>query len=164
MFREFVQDVIVQLSEVNLFLQHLGVFVISFIPFVESPGGAIAGSLIGIMVILAALLGIIGNWISMMMIILPFNALLTKIRNRQSKQEGFIQNRVSKAKARYDKYGVPGLALIAPLFVSTHISAFTSLAVGANKTRVIYWHTFSIIVWGIIGAVIGSYIHSEIIF
>lgn len=57
MFRDTIQDVVAQLSEVNLFLQHLGVFLISFIPFVESPGGAIVGSLIGTTVISAVVIG-----------------------------------------------------------------------------------------------------------
>lgn len=164
MFREFIQDAIVQFSELNLFLQHIGVFLISFIPFIESPGGAIAGSLIGIAIISAALISMLGNWISILLVILPFNALLTKFRKRKSKKEGFIQNRVNKAKERYEKYGLPGLALISPLIASGHIATFASLAAGAQKKKVIFWHTISIIVWGIIGAVIGSYLHNEILF
>lgn len=162
MFRQIVQEFVGQLSELNSLLQYLGVFFISFIPFVESPGGAVVGSLIGIPIILAALVSMIGNWISIMFVVLPFNALLTKIRNRKSAKEGFIQNRVTKARERYDKYGVPGLALIAPLVASAHIAAFTSLAAGANKRRVIFWHTVSIVFWGIFGGVLGGYLNYDI--
>lgn len=97
-----------------------------------------------------------------MFVILPFNTLLTKFRNRKSKK-GFIQNRVNKAKERYEKYGLPGLALISPLIASGHIAAFVSLAAGAQKRKVIFWHTISIVIWGIIGAVIGSYVNYNII-
>lgn len=38
-----------------------------------------------------------------------------------------------KARELYGKYGVPGLALIAPLIASDHITAFSSLAIGVNK-------------------------------
>lgn len=162
MFRQIVQEFVGQLSELNSLLQYLGVFFISFIPFVESPGGAVIGSLIGIPIIFAALVSMIGNWFSIMFIILPFNALLTKVRNRKSEKEGFIQNRATKARERYDKYGVPGLALIAPLVASAHIAAFTSLAAGANKRRVILWHTVSIVFWGIIGGVFGGYLNYDI--
>lgn len=162
MFRQMVQEFVGQLSELDLFLQNLGVFFISFIPFIESPGGAIVGSLIGIPIFLAVIISTIGNWISIMFVILPFNALLTKIRNHHSKK-GFIHNRATKARERYDKYGVPGLALIAPLIVSAHIAAFTSLAVGANKRRVIFWHTVSLVFWGIIGGALGGYLYYDII-
>lgn len=162
MFREMVQEFVFLLSELNSFLQYLGVFFISFIPFVETPGGAIIGSLIGVPIILAAFISMIGNWISIMFIILPFDALLMKIRNRKSKKEGFIHNRATKARERYDKYGVPGLALISPLVASAHIATFTSLAAGSNKRKVILWHTVSIVIWGIIGVVIGSYLKYDI--
>ncbi|MFE3574423.1 small multi-drug export protein [Lysinibacillus sp. NPDC059133] len=162
MFRQMIQEFVGQLSELDLLLQYLGVFIISFIPFVESPGAAIVGSLIGIPIIIAVIISMIGNWISIMIVILPFNALLTKIRNRHSKKEGFIHNRAIKARERYDKYGVPGLALIAPLVASAHIAAFTSLAAGANKRRVIFWHSVSIGFWGILGGVLGGYLYYDI--
>lgn len=89
MFRQLVQEFVGQLSELNSLLQYLGVFIASLIPFVESPGGAVIGSLIGIPIFAAIIISAIGNWISIMFIILPFNALLTKIRNRKTKK-GFI--------------------------------------------------------------------------
>ncbi|ATP39796.1 hypothetical protein CSE16_06855 [Solibacillus sp. R5-41] len=162
MFREIVQNIILQLNESNLILQYLGVLFLSFIPFVESPGGAAAGSLIGLSFILSGLIAICGNWISVMLIIIPFTVLLKKMRNRKSKENGFIHNRASKARKWYENYGVPGLALIAPLVASGHIAAFTSLAAGANKKRVVFWHTISIIVWGLAGASIGSFINYDI--
>ena len=84
------------------------------------------------------------------------------MRNKKSKKQGFIQRRASKARKWYEKYGVPGLALIAPLVASGHIAAFTSLVAGADKKRVVLWHTISIIVWGIAGASIGSFINYDI--
>ncbi|MCL1700015.1 small multi-drug export protein [Lysinibacillus sp. Bpr_S20] len=162
MFREIVQSLISQLNESNQILQYLGVFLLSFIPFVESPGGAAAGSVIGLSFILSGLIAIGGNWISVMLVIVPFNALLTNMRNRKSERQGFIQRRASKARKLYEKYGVPGLALIAPLVASGHIAAFTSLVAGADKKRVVLWHTISIIVWGVAGASIGTFINYDI--
>ena len=159
MFREEVQNLILQLNESNEILQYLGVFVLSFIPFVESPGGAAAGALIGLSLVLSGLIAIMGNWISVMLIIIPFNLLLTKMLNRKSKRDEFIHNRVSKARKWYENYGVPGLALIGPLVASGHIAAFTSLVAGATKKRVVFWHTISIVVWGIAGSSLGSFIN-----
>lgn len=162
MFRQMVQEIISYLSDINSFLQYLVVFLISFIPFVESPGGSMIATLIGIPIILAVIISVIGNWVSIMFIINLFNALLIKSRNRGSRKNGFIHNRVMKARELYAKYGVPGLAIIAPLIASGHIAAFASLAIGINKRRVIYWHMISIILWGFIGGAFGEYLNYDI--
>ncbi|WP_227002828.1 small multi-drug export protein [Salicibibacter kimchii] len=120
------------------------------------------GALVGLPIISAALTGMLGNWISVMLIILLFNALLMRFRDRTSKNDGFIQNRVSKSRERYEKYGVPGVAILAPLVASGHIAAFASLAAGADKKRVIVWHTVSIGIWGVLGGLFGDYLHYEI--
>ncbi|QDP39177.1 small multi-drug export protein [Radiobacillus deserti] len=161
MFRQMVQDFILQLSEANIVLQYLGITLLSFIPFVESPGATAAAGLIGLSVLLSFLLSIGGNWISIMLIILPFNAIVKKIQNRKSKK-GFIQKRASKARERYEKYGVPGVALLAPIVSSGHIGAFVSIAARADKKKVIFWHTISIIIWAIIGVCIGAFLNYEI--
>ncbi|WP_017185913.1 small multi-drug export protein [Alkalibacillus haloalkaliphilus] len=160
MFRETVQNVLNYLSEVNELYQSIGIFLLSLISFVESPGGAAIGTLIGLPIIITLMISILGNWLSLMMIILPFNAWL--VRFRASKQKGFIHKRANKAKERYEKYGVPGVALLAPLVASGHIAAFASLAAGASKRTVVFWHVISIIIWGLIGAGLGTYFVHDI--
>lgn len=159
---ETLQDFIVQLSEINSFIQHLGILLVGSIPFLEAFFGAALGAFVGVPLITAALSSMVGNWISVMLVILAFDALLTRSRNRKSKKDGgFIHNRAKKAKEMYNKYGVPGLAILTPLVASGHIAAFTSLAAGANKKRVIFWHTLSIVIWGVIGAAFGYYVGFE---
>jgi hypothetical protein len=156
-----VQDFILQLNELNIFIQYLGIFLLSFIPFVESPGATAAAGLIGLSIFLSALLSIGGNWISIMLIIIPFNAIVKKIQNRKSKK-GFILKRANKARERYEKYGVPGVALIAPIVSSGHIGAFVSIAAGADKKKVVFWHIISIVIWAIVGALLGAFLNYEI--
>ncbi|CAG9622685.1 small multi-drug export protein [Sutcliffiella rhizosphaerae] len=154
-----LQDFILYLTEVNTIIKHLGILLIGAVPFLEAFVGAALGAFLGIPLITAAISSMIGNWISIMLIILPFDAILSKVRERKANKEGgFIQNRANKAKEMYNKYGVPGLAILTPLVASGHIAAFTSIAAGANKKKVIFWHTVSIIIWGVLGAAFGHYI------
>ncbi|WP_164085460.1 hypothetical protein [Virgibacillus dokdonensis] len=44
-----------------MFLQYLGIFALSFIPSVESPGATVAGSLFGLTPILSAIFSIGGG-------------------------------------------------------------------------------------------------------
>lgn len=153
-----MRDLVIQLSEVNLFYQYIGVFFIGATPFLEAFFAVTVGKFIGVPFVV----GIIGNWASIMFIILSFDALLTKISSRKYKKEGFIHNRINKAGELYEKYGVPGVAILTPLVASGHIAVFVSLAAGASKTRVIIWHTVSIVIWGVIGAAFGIYLRSDI--
>lgn len=156
-----VQDILSYLNGVNELIQTIGIFILSLIPFVESPGGAAVGVLVGLPVMWALVISVIGNWLSIMAIVIPYNAWLFRYRN--SDQRGFIHRRTSKAKARYEKYGVPGVALLAPLIASGHIAAFGSLAAGASKRTVVFWHVISIIVWGVIGATLGFYLKTDVL-
>ncbi|UOE93701.1 small multi-drug export protein [Alkalihalobacillus sp. LMS39] len=161
MFREMVQEFILQLNELNIVIQYLGIFLLSFIPFVESPGATAAAGVIGLPIFSSTLVSIGGNWISIMLVIIPFNAIVKKIQKRKSRK-GFISKRASKARERYEKYGVPGVALIAPVVSSGHIGAFVSIAAGADKKKVVFWHVISIVIWAIVGVLLGAFLHYEI--
>ncbi|MFB4162019.1 small multi-drug export protein [Geomicrobium sp. JSM 1781026] len=154
-----INDFLVYLLEVNPLVQHLGILVLAMIPFLETFFGSFVGAFIGVPIVTAAISSMIGNWLSVMAIILPFNALFRMLRERREAKgkEGFFGKRAKKAQGYYDKYGVPGLALIAPLIASGHIAAFISLAAGASRGKVILWHTVSIVVWGVLGVAAGYF-------
>ncbi|SDB85920.1 small multi-drug export protein [Shouchella lonarensis] len=150
-----MQDFINQLSEMNEIAQHLGIFLIGMIPLLEVFFAATVGAFVGAPFVTVLLVAMIGNWVSVMIIILPFDALFTRLRKRKQEKKGFIHGRAEKARRMYEKYGVPGLAILTPIIAPGHIAAFTSLAAGASKNKVIFWHTISIFIWGVLGIIMG---------
>ncbi|WP_042430712.1 small multi-drug export protein [Geomicrobium sp. JCM 19039] len=154
-----VQDFVIQLSEVNGWLVPFAVVAIGFIPFLEAFFAGGVASFTGVPVVVAAIGAIIGNVISVLLIILPFDALFERMRNRKTKKKGgFIRSRFEKAGKMYRQYGVAGLAILTPLYASGHIAAFASLAAGAKKQTVIFWHVVSIVLWGVLGALFGAFV------
>ncbi|AIK40231.1 MULTISPECIES: small multi-drug export protein [Bacillus] len=63
----------------------------------------------------------------------------------------------TRSRRIWERYGIPGLALLAPILVGTDIAAVLALTFGSNKTHVISWMTVSLAVWTIIFVVASMY-------
>ncbi|MBP1157590.1 MULTISPECIES: small multi-drug export protein [unclassified Paenibacillus] len=58
-----------------------------------------------------------------------------------------------RAKQIWEKYGVPGLALLAPALVGTDIATLLALSFGSSRRWVMSWMTVSLLVWTVLMAV-----------
>jgi hypothetical protein len=54
-----------------------------------------------------------------------------------------------RARGIWLKYGLPGLALLAPALVGTDIAAVLALAFGSPRRDVMIWMTISLVLWSI---------------
>lgn len=61
--------------------------------------------------------------------------------------------RETRSREIWEKYGIPGLALLAPILVGTDIAAMLALTFGFSKTHVVGWMTVSLALWTIVFAV-----------
>lgn len=57
--------------------------------------------------------------------------------------------RGARAQRLWNRYGLPGLALLAPLVTGVHLAAAIALLAGANRKLVLLWLIGSIILWTI---------------
>lgn len=89
---------------------------------------------------------LIGNWLSIMLIIVLYGKWSV---GRQGMGSG---KRMDRARKILGKYGVPGVALIGPLVFGHHIGAFISLVSGAPKGFVTLWQTIAVALWTVGGA------------
>lgn len=55
-----------------------------------------------------------------------------------------------RARAVWDRYGLPGLALSSPMVTGVHLAALIALATGSKKRAVGAWLTASIALWTVI--------------
>ncbi|QEE60310.1 hypothetical protein FVA74_01060 [Salinibacterium sp. dk2585] len=138
-------------ESVHPFWQWAAVILISAIPFVESYGGALVGVLAGAPVIVAIIAAVIGNWISMVLVVLLFK----KIRERRGSDEKPLTPRRQKFKERFDKFGVAGVSLLGQTVLPSQITSGAMVGWGASRSAVIFWQTISIILWGIAFGVLG---------
>lgn len=64
-------------------------------------------------------------------------------------QEEFSTRRGARVRRLWQKYGLPGVAFLAPLVTGVHLAAGFALLAGATRRDVFLWFTTSIILWTI---------------
>lgn len=132
------------------------VFLLAAIPFIEAVviiPIAILGGLSAVPVFIVALLG---NYLTVLLIILFIDRIKQwRNKKRQADAEDKTEKRQKRAYKIWQKYGLPGLALIGPFFVGSHVTAFMSLIFGGTKQKVALWMAISLVAWGILFAVLG---------
>ncbi|MBG9812152.1 hypothetical protein ABD68_11175 [Bacillus endophyticus] len=142
-----LEDIVHKIEEINIVYQFVMIFIIGFIPFLEAHVAVPVGVLLKLPIIPTALLGIVANIASVMLVILFTTLIKTKLTKNHNKST--LKGRLQKAQIYFNRYGVPGLSLMGPIVGANHISAFVSVAAGASKERVIVWQIISIILWGV---------------
>ncbi|MGO1522998.1 MAG: small multi-drug export protein [Nesterenkonia sp.] len=132
-------------------LQWLGLILISAIPFIESYGGGFIGVIAGMPVWAAIVSAVIGNALSVAMLVYGAHWIRTQVlKRRQPKELSDRQlKRREKARRLFDKFGVPGVSLLGPMALPSQFTAPLMASFGANRHLIMLWMTVSIIVWGV---------------
>lgn len=135
-----LQDFTASLPE---WLQWAGVMAAGAIPFVESYLGAVIGVLAGLPLPVAIVAAIIGNVISMLVVVLTAHAVRSRVASDSPESP-----RRRKLRERFDKYGVAGVSLLGQTLLPSQITSGAMVSFGASRNAVIFWQIISIILWG----------------
>ena len=139
------------------FLQWFGVMLVSAIPFVESYFGSIIGILIGLPPAVAITVAIIGNVISMLVVVLSAHGVRTKVVAGRALPEAPEESpRRVKLRHAFDRYGVAGVSLLGQTILPSQITSAAMVSFGANRNAVIMWQIISIILWGVVFGVLAT--------
>ena len=132
-----------------IFVEYLLYFIAAATPWFEIAIVVPLGILRGHSPILIMLVGFIGNMVTVILLIVMFERVKEYFakKSKKEKKEGGRQQR---AKRIWNKYGLPGLALLGPILIGTHIAAFIGMSLGAKKTWTLLWLTISIGLWTLI--------------
>ncbi|WP_010274905.1 small multi-drug export protein [Paenibacillus senegalensis] len=135
---------------------YLAVFVLGSIPWIELVAVIPLGVVFGLNPIAVAVLGFAGNWLTMFMVIALFDRLQ---RWWGKKRSGDPQEskRGKRARAIWERYGLPGLAIVGPLLIGSHIAAAVAMAFKAPRVAVTAWMSFSLALWTIVLAVVAYF-------
>lgn len=129
--------------------QWLGVMLLGAIPFVESYLGSVVGVLVGLSPFVAIPAAIVGNIISMLAFVLAAHGVRSRV-TRGRGEEPVLSPRRQKLKARFERYGVPGVSLLGQLVLPSQITSAAIVSFGAPRNAVIFWQIVSIILWGVV--------------
>ncbi|MGN7455977.1 small multi-drug export protein [Paenibacillus pasadenensis] len=140
-----------QLRESNPLVQFFGVMVVAMIPFLEGYFAVPLGIAVGFPALLTIGAAIVGNWVSVMAVILASDRFRQWMQGRSKSQrtQEKENKRWQKGQKLFHKYGVPGVSLLGPLLIGDHIAALICIASGAPKRSVVLWQTVAIVVWAV---------------
>ncbi|MBL8029252.1 MAG: small multi-drug export protein [Fibrobacteres bacterium] len=112
-----------------------------------------AGMALKLNPVLISLFGALGASTAVMIVLIvgePIRKWLMSFKKSK------VDNPDSRLKKIWDKFGVPGLSVIAPLLLGAHIGAAVGLTLGGNRAKIAVWMTISCFVWSAIFTFIGQ--------
>lgn len=130
-------------------LTYLLVFLAGAAPGFEVLVAVPLGILRGMSLPTAVLIGFAGNALTIILEIIVFQKLKAWWDNRRQVNEKPSSKRSVRAENIFNRYGVPGLSLLGPILIGSHLAAFLALALGASKAQTVFWLLISLAVWAI---------------
>lgn len=147
---QLIEHLFEQTRESHPLIQFFGVMIVAMIPFLEGYFAVPLGIAIGLPVVLTISAAVVGNWLSVMAVVLASDRLKRWFQGRRTNEHERKNNkRIQRGQQLFHKYGVPGVSLLGPLLIGDHLGALICIASGASKRYVIIWQTISILAWSI---------------
>lgn len=166
---ETFQDLVAQVPEL---LQPVIVALAGAVPFIEGEGAAAIGIIGGIHPVVAALAGIVGNFLCVAILVMASagarDAVVSRHRAKRSAtleadgartmtmasvdaqapiDSASGSARAAKFQKAFERYGLPGVSLLGPLLLPTHFTATMLAAAGIAKGRILVWQAVAIVGW-----------------
>lgn len=129
-------------------LAYLLVFVFAAIPVVEVLVVIPFGVAVGLDPFLVGLAAATGNLSTVYLVVVASDWSLDFVRRRYGEPTADTDSKtIRRAQGIWDKYGLPGVALAAPVTTGAHLAAVLGLAFGSSRRRVLGWMTGSLVLW-----------------
>lgn len=131
-------------------MEYFLVFLGGAIPWLEIalvvPLGIISGlSPVGVMIAAFS-----GNLLTVLLVILGFEKVKEWMAKRKKNKGEGSSKKEERGKRIWNKYGMPGVALLGPFLIGSHLAAFIGLVFGAQKGNATLWMTISIALWTLV--------------
>lgn len=136
----------------EVLLAWLLVFLAAATPWLEVlfvvPAAIIAGLPAPTVVVVAAA----GNVATLVPLVFGLERMRAWWRRRRGAQhaQGEGSPRGERARRVFDRYGLPGLAVLGPLVTGVHVAAMAAIAVGAPRRATAVWLSGGVAVWAVL--------------
>ncbi|WP_153122898.1 small multi-drug export protein [Peribacillus tepidiphilus] len=135
--------------------EYVLIFLLAAVPWIEIAAVIPLGILRDLSPVWVGVLAFTGNFVTVFILIVFFEKF--RARKKKNIEDKQPSKRQKRAKEIWNKYGLPGITLAAPLFIGTHIAAAIGMALGARKTWMTIWMTISLLIWTIFLTVASYY-------
>lgn len=126
------------------------VFLGAAIPWLEMAVVIPLGIMTGLNPFWVVVIGFIGNMVTVMVLIIGYDRFKSWLAKRNEGKEVKESKRSERAKRLWNKYGLPGMLMLGPILIGTHIAAFIGMTLGASKKQTTIWSVISIAVWALV--------------
>jgi len=136
--------------------EYIVVFLLGATPWFEIVAVIPLSIIAGLNPILVGLVAFLGNLSTVYLLIIFFEKY-REWRKRKKGEEQSKSKRQARAVGIWNKYGLPGLSLLGPLLIGSHIAVFIGLLFGAKKQATLMWMTISLVIWTLIITILSYY-------
>ncbi|MGM7670302.1 small multidrug efflux protein [Microbacterium sp. A93] len=169
------QDLVAQVPEI---VQPFIVMLAGAIPFIEVEGASLIGIAGGLNLIVAAIAAVVGNFLSVLLVVALTSRARTAVVNRNrvrvkatvgaarfplgdedraAFEEAAPVQPESKGRRRFRtwvvRFGVPGASILGPLAIPTQVTSAILVAGGTPRGWVLLWQAVAIVIWGAVATV-----------
>ena len=130
------------------------VFLGAAIPWLELALVIPLGIVTGLNPVWVVIVGFIGNMVTVLALIIGYDRFKLWLAKRRQGKEEKESKRSERAKKLWNKYGLPGMLLLGPILIGTHIAAFIGMSLGASKRQTTIWSVISIALWAVVFGVL----------
>lgn len=141
---------------------YLLVFIFAAIPWIEILVVIPIGIGVGLDPVLTGGVAFAGNVLSVYVLLAGYQRIARWWTTHVSTERDSDSRRHRWAKRAWDRYGLPGLSLVAPVATGVHLAAMVAVAVGSDIRHTAAWMTVGIGIWSIL-LVVGSVLGLSII-
>lgn len=141
------------------FLLYASIFIMAATPWLELLLVIPIGIGMGLHPIPVAIVTFVGNALPVFIIIFLYNGIMKWWERRKKKKQneneteeekGKKNKRGDRAKRIFQKYGLPGLALLGPAVTGIHLATLIAMSFRARKINIMIWMNVSLIIWTIV--------------
>lgn len=131
--------------------QYILLFLMAAIPWFEILLVIPIGVGMGLEPFFVALVSFIGNFLPILLIVWLLNwfqttAFYTRYKQRQATKQN-MKNTPSRGQRVFQRYGLPGLAILGPLVTGIHLATIMALSLKISKGRTTLWMGISLLIW-----------------
>jgi hypothetical protein len=144
-------------SGLPVWLQWLAIIAMSAVPFIESYLGASIGVLVGMNPLLAALLAVVGNTASMLVVVHIARAVRVRrngVRRADANQAPNTIQEGARPAALLGSGSLPAVSILGQLAVASHVVAAAQIGKGTEIGKVVFWQVVSIALWAKVFALV----------
>lgn len=126
------------------------VFIAAAIPWFEIAVVIPLGIIRGLSPFWVMLLAFVGNVITVLPVVFGTDKIMEWYAKRREKKGKAPSTRNERGRRIWNKYGLPGLALLGPILTGIHLAALIAMTLGAQKISATIWLTISLGLWTLV--------------